>query len=225
MATAAKKTAAGAAKATRSKVAKVVEGGKGRATRKAGEAAAKVAENAAKVEALNVQAALEEGKVERIKAASLEAKAAKEAGWKWDKDGAAWVQMDPEEDTPKPPTPNLDAINAGDPGKAPEPAAGTTPRKAAARKAGAPKTPKAERKPLWFLVNGEPVNDAFNNLAGVARATGRNGGKRLGTKDLRKFLVKEGIEDPDNSVWKHTFPNGVVLSTTRTQPKASKKAS
>ncbi len=222
MATTAKK-ATGASKATRSKVAKVVEGGTGRASRKAGEAAAKVAANAAAVEALKEQAKLEEGKVERLKAASLEAAAAKEAGWKWDKEAKVWAPMDPEEKTPKPPTPNLDALNAGDAGAAP---ASTSARKATARKAGAPKTPKAERKPLFFLVDGEPVNPVFNNLAGVSRATGRNDGKRLGTKDLRKLLVKEGIEDPDNSVWKHTLPNGVVLSTTRTEPKAkAKKAS
>lgn len=239
----AKKSTA-AAKATRSNVSKVVEGGKGRATSKAAASKAKVAANAEKVTNINARSekaqkeaekavadaflaapkgaasapkdgpVVHEGKVERLRAASEEAKAAKEAGWKWNKQAKTWEKMDPEEKTTKPPTPNLDLVNAGDAGKTPGEAKKASGNKRAAKK---------DRQPLFFLVDGEPVNPAFNNLAGISRVTGRKGGKRLSTAELRKLLVKEGIADPDDSVWTFKLPNGVTLKTTRTEPKAKAK--
>lgn len=217
--------------------------GKGQAPAKKShaEAQAKVAENAAKVAAMNEEAEVASNKVDRIALATAESKAAKAAGWRFNKEAQAWEPQPGGTQQPKPPTVNLDFINAeaeqkrlaapADDSKEQPVKTTTAAKKAPAKKASAAAkttTAKAEPKaskskqPLFFLINGQPVIDAHNSLAGVARATGRNGGKRLPTPELRALLQKNGIAEPDSSVWKFELPNGVVLSTGRTKPAAKK---
>lgn len=65
---------------------------------------------------------------------------------------------------------------------------------------------------LIFHIDGKPVSAAqHNRLAGISRATGRNGGKRLTTDQLRALLRKSGIANPDREPWKFTLPNDVTI--------------
>lgn len=97
--------------------------------------------------------------------------------------------------------------------------------KAPAKKASAPKAkPASEAKPeLQFFVNDKPAIPAHNSLAGISRASGFKGGKRLPTSELRALLVKSGIAEPDRTPWEFTLPNGVVIAARK--PAAARKAS
>lgn len=95
--------------------------------------------------------------------------------------------------TPLPSTPNLDKLNQI---KAQEAEA------MSATKTATKRAPKADRAPVQFFVNGEPVSAARNTLPVIAwnytAGVQSKNSKRIPVKDFRDMLINEfKISDPD----------------------------
>lgn len=155
---------------------------------------------------------LEANKVDRIKAATAEAKAAKAAGWKRNKDTGEWERVEGRK--AKPPTPNLDAINAGDAG--------------AAKEAKAPKRAAAAAQTVRLHHDGKPMPDSQNKLSSVAYyyTKGIKGDGRLTTDAFRALVAKEAkLSEAEllTHAWSVKLPNGITVSA-KVERKAASKA-
>lgn len=110
--------------------------------------------------------------------------------------------------SPKPATPNLDAVEAeskhpgGKPGK---PRTGASP---------VASTKTAKEVTVRFEIDGKPVGATQNRLSAISRVTATADAPRWPAPQLRAWLVEQGITEPETSAWSIELPNGRTIGAT-----------
>lgn len=127
----------------------------------------------------------------RIKAANEEAKAVK-----------AWRLAG--EKGKRPATPNIDAIELKQPSVLPN-----------GSKRSAPKTKRADARPMTYLRNGKPMPISANKFSCLAyqctKGIKSTDSPRMSTAELSALLAKAGVKAPTTTEWSVELPNGVTI--------------
>lgn len=87
---------------------------------------------------------------------------------------------------------------------------------------GGPQRRYGNRDGLRFHVDGVAVADSWNHLSGMAAwVTGRDGGTKLPTAELRQLIVDVGYPDAERAPFIFTLPNGHVIEARTIGPPLS----